>query len=109
MDSKSRYPSVAAIKQVTNLIHDMADDDVYARATELIHELLSTHITMIVTLDYLNRCSKIKALSCDEPTNYDFLLDDIQLLIAKHINNNSRKDYLVPDKLSSQFPNSEYF
>lgn len=40
--------------------------------------------------------------------NYDFLLDDIQLLIAKHINNNSRKDYLVPDKLSSQFPDSEY-
>ncbi len=109
MDSKSRYTSVAAIKQVTNLIHDMADDDVYTRATELIHELLSTHLTMVVTLDYLNRCNKIKALSSDEPTNYDFLLDDIQLLVAKHINNNSRKDYLVPHKLSSQFPDCGYF
>ncbi|MCE0494947.1 putative bifunctional diguanylate cyclase/phosphodiesterase [Vibrio salinus] len=108
MDSKSRYQSVAAIKQVTDLIHDMTDDTVYMRATDLIHNLFSTHITMVVTLDYLYRCNKIKALSSEQPANH-YLLDDLQLIVSQHINDNSRKDYIVPNKLSALFSYSDYF
>ncbi|RQW64906.1 putative bifunctional diguanylate cyclase/phosphodiesterase [Vibrio viridaestus] len=105
MNSKSRLTSMAAIKQVTNLIHDMTDDDVYSRAVALIHELFSTSLTTVITLDHRGHCSHIRAISSVFPTNY-YLLDELQPIISRHFNSHRKQDHIIPQGISAQFPDS---
>jgi len=86
----------------------MADNDIYSRAVNLIHEMFSTYLTVVVTIDNMNNGREIKAISSSYPIN-SHLLEDLQPVILQHLNHSPLGDYLISNKLSHQFTHFDNF